>query len=131
MVKGSKWALVSAIFLMPFAYPHSSAFSRNWSLSYEEAVWMCSTGDHQACDVMYRFELARSAVSHGSPADQDPAASESLLVGGASAPLQPCKSLMNDALMTAHRLAACLHAQGCCGIGDEAESGCSNQRRCE
>jgi hypothetical protein len=88
MVKGSKWALVSAIFLLPFAYPHS-AFSRNWSLSYEEAVWMCSTGDHQACDVMYRFELARSAVSHGSPADQDPAASESLLVGGASAPLQP------------------------------------------
>jgi hypothetical protein len=88
MVKGSKWALVSAILLLPFAYPHS-CFSRNWSLSYQEAVWMCSTGDHQACDVMYRFELARSTVSHGSPADQDSAVSESLLVGGASAPLQP------------------------------------------
>ena len=23
---------------------------------------MCSTGDHQACDVMYRYEMARSAV---------------------------------------------------------------------
>ena len=23
---------------------------------------MCSTGDHQACDVMYRYEMARFAV---------------------------------------------------------------------
>ena len=53
MVKGLKFAVVSAIFLLPFVYPHS-ALSRNWSLSYQEAVWMCSTGDHQA--------LARSAV---------------------------------------------------------------------
>ena len=88
MVTALKFAVVSAIFLLPFAYP-SSALSRIWSLSYQEAVWMCSTGDHQACDIMYRFELARSTVSHGRPADHDPAVSESLLVGGASAPLQP------------------------------------------
>src|SRR3954451_703757 len=88
MVTGLKFAVVLAIFLLPFAYPHS-ALSRIWSLSYQEAVWMCSTGDHQACDVMYRYEMARSGVSHDSPADQDPAVSESILVGGASAPLQP------------------------------------------
>ena len=46
MVTGLKFAVVSAIFLLPFAYPHS-ALSRIWSLSYQEAVWMCSTGDHQ------------------------------------------------------------------------------------
>ena len=62
-------ALASAIFLLPIAYPHS-ALSRNWSLSYQEAVWMCSTGDHQACDVTYRYETSRSAVPAGSPADQ-------------------------------------------------------------
>jgi hypothetical protein len=61
MVTALKFAVVSAIFLLPFAYP-SSALSRIWSLSYQEAVWMCSTGDHQACDVMYRYEMARSAV---------------------------------------------------------------------
>ena len=61
MVTALKFAVVSAIFLLPFAYPHS-ALSRIWSLSYQEAVWMCSTGDHQACDVMYRYEMARSAV---------------------------------------------------------------------
>jgi hypothetical protein len=88
MVQNLKCVLVSAMFVLPFAYTHS-AFSRNWSLSYQEATWMCSTGDLQACDVMYRFELARSAVSHGSPADQDHAVSESLLIGSASAPLQP------------------------------------------
>ena len=54
MVTAIKFAAVSAIFLLPFAYP-SSALSRIWSLSYQEAVWMCSTGDHQACDVMYRL----------------------------------------------------------------------------
>ena len=58
---GLKVAIVSAIFLLPLAYPHS-ALSRIWSLTYQEAVWMCSTGDLQACDVMYRFEIARSAV---------------------------------------------------------------------
>ena len=65
----AKLKIVSAIFLLSFAYPHS-ALSRIWSLTYQEAVWMCSTGDLQACDVMYRFELARSAMPSDSPADQ-------------------------------------------------------------
>jgi hypothetical protein len=65
----AKLKIASAIFLLPFAYPHS-ALSRNWSLTYQEAVRMCSTGDLQACDVMYRFELARSAVPSDSPVDQ-------------------------------------------------------------
>ena len=33
MVTGLKFAVVSAIFLLPIAYPHS-VLSRNWSLSY-------------------------------------------------------------------------------------------------
>jgi hypothetical protein len=69
MVLGLKFALASAIFLLPFAYL-DSALARNWSLSYQEAVWMCSTGDLQACDVMYRYEMSRSAVPAGSPRDQ-------------------------------------------------------------
>ena len=56
-----KFALVSAIFLLPFAYPHS-ALSRIWSLSYQEAVWMCGTGDLQACEC----EMARSGMSGNS-----------------------------------------------------------------
>jgi hypothetical protein len=63
MVTGFKFAVVSAIFLLPLAYPHS-ALSRNWSLSYQEAVWMCGTGNLQACDIMYRYEMARSPVAH-------------------------------------------------------------------
>jgi hypothetical protein len=56
---------------LPFAYclPHS-ALSRNWSLSYQAAVWMYSTGDHQACDVTYRYEMSRSALPAGRPTDQ-------------------------------------------------------------
>jgi hypothetical protein len=64
MFAGLKFAVVSALFLLLlFAHPES-AHSRNWSLSYQEAVWMCSTGDLQACEVMYRYEMARSAVPH-------------------------------------------------------------------
>ena len=66
MVKGLKFAVVSAIFLLPFAYPHS-ALSRNHSLSYQEAVWMCSTGNLQACDVMYAYEEAASGVRRADP----------------------------------------------------------------
>ena len=65
MVKGLKFAVVSAIFLLPFAYPHS-ALSRIWSLGYQEAVWMCGTGDLQACEVMYAYEMARSGMSGNS-----------------------------------------------------------------
>jgi hypothetical protein len=75
-------AVVSAIFLLPFAYPHS-ALSWEWNtLSYQEAVWMCSTGSPEACEAMYAYEMARAGVSGGrqvsggSPADstmpQDP-----------------------------------------------------------
>ena len=60
-----KFALVSAIFLLPFAYPHS-ALSRIWSLGYQEAVWMCGTGDLQACEAMYAYEMARSGMSGNS-----------------------------------------------------------------
>ena len=56
-------AVVSAIFLMPFAYPHG-ALSLNWNaLSYQEAAWMCGTGNLQACEVMYAYEMARSGMS--------------------------------------------------------------------
>jgi hypothetical protein len=66
MGKGLKFAVVAAIFLLPFAYPHS-ALSWNWNaLSYQEAVWMCGTGNLQACDVMYEYEMARSGVPGGS-----------------------------------------------------------------
>ena len=65
MVTGLKFAVVSAIFLLPFAYPHS-ALSRIWSLSYQEAVWMCGTGNLQACEVMYAYEMARSGMSGNS-----------------------------------------------------------------
>ena len=68
MVKALRFAAISAIFLFPFVCPHS-ALARTY-LSYQEAVWMCSTGDHQACDVTYRYETSRSAVPAGSPADQ-------------------------------------------------------------
>jgi hypothetical protein len=64
-----KRAVVSAIFLLPLPYSHS-ALSRNHSLSYQEAVWMCSNGSLQACDVMYAYDTARSGVAAGgSPAD--------------------------------------------------------------
>ena len=66
MRKGLKFTVVSASFLMPFAYPHS-AVSWNWNaLSYQEAAWMCGTGNLQACEVMYAYEMARSGATGGS-----------------------------------------------------------------
>ena len=65
MVTGLKFAVVSAIFLLPFAYPHS-AFSWNWNaLSYQEAAWMCGTGNLQASEVIYALEMARSGAAGG------------------------------------------------------------------
>ena len=56
MQKSLKSAVVSAIFSMPFAYPHS-ALSWNWNaLSYQEAAWMCGTGNLQACEFMYALK---------------------------------------------------------------------------
>jgi hypothetical protein len=58
MVKGLKFAVVSAILMFPFAYPHSAL---SWTaLSYQEAVWSCSTSNLQACDVMHAYEEASS-----------------------------------------------------------------------
>ena len=58
MLKGLKFAVVLAILLFPFAYPHSAL---SWTaLSYEEAVLLCSTGNLQACDAMYAYEEAPS-----------------------------------------------------------------------
>src|SRR6478735_5221159 len=58
-------AVGSAIFLFSFAYPHT-ALSWNWNaLSYQEAAWMCGTGNLQACEVMYAFEMARSGAAAG------------------------------------------------------------------
>ena len=62
MQKVLKFAVVSAIFLMPH-----SALSWNWkALSYQEAAWMCGTGNLQACEVMYAFEMARYGAAGGS-----------------------------------------------------------------
>ena len=67
MIKGLKFAVVSAIFLSPFAFPHGALA---WTaLSYEEAAWYCSTGNLQACDVMQAYEEAASGVQGVSPAD--------------------------------------------------------------
>jgi hypothetical protein len=56
MVKGLKFAVVSAIFLFP--YPHSALSCA--ALSYQEAVWLCGTGKLQACDIMYAYKKAPS-----------------------------------------------------------------------
>jgi hypothetical protein len=67
MMRGLKFAVVSAIFLGPFAFPHGALA---WTaLSYEEAAWYCSTGNLQACDVMQAYEEAASGVQGVSPAD--------------------------------------------------------------
>ena len=69
MVKGLRFAAVSAIFLLPFLYPHSAP-ARTY-LSYDEAVWMCGSGDLEACDAMNAYEAAPSGVKRGSMSTQD------------------------------------------------------------
>ena len=59
-------AVVSAIFLLPFAYPHSALSWNSNALSYQEAAWICGTGNLQACEVMYAYEMARSGTSGNS-----------------------------------------------------------------
>ena len=63
MVKGLKFAVVSAILLFPFASPHS-ALARTF-LSYQEAVWMCGTGNLQACDAMHAYEAGPPGARSG------------------------------------------------------------------
>jgi len=68
MVKSLKFAVVAAIFLVPFTQARSAL---SWTaLSYEEAAWLCSNGYLQACDVMYAYETARPGMPGGSPADR-------------------------------------------------------------
>ena len=69
MVKGLRFAAVSAIFLFPFVYPHSVA-ARTF-LSYQEAVWMCGAGDLEACDAMNAYEGATPGVRSGPMGIQD------------------------------------------------------------
>jgi hypothetical protein len=67
MMKGLKFAVVSAIFLFPFT---RSALSWD-ALTYQEAVQLCRMGYPRACYVMnaYNAEMARYRRSGGSPAD--------------------------------------------------------------
>jgi hypothetical protein len=70
MVKGLKFAVVSAIFLLPFTYPRSAL---SWdSLTYQEAVWMCNMGYPRACDVVYAYRAGMASYGRpgGSPADR-------------------------------------------------------------
>jgi hypothetical protein len=68
MGKSLKLAVASAIFLLPFAYAHGNPA---WStLSYQEAVWLCGTGNLQACDVMYAYDTAQSGLPAVRPPDQ-------------------------------------------------------------
>jgi hypothetical protein len=69
MVKALKSAVVAAIFLCPFVSPHS-AFARTF-LSYQEAVWMCGTGDLEACDAMHAYEAGPRGAKSGPKSSQD------------------------------------------------------------
>ena len=69
MVKALKSAVVAAISLCPFVSPHS-AFARTF-LSYQEAVWMCGTGDLEACDAMHAYEAGPRGAKSGPKSSQD------------------------------------------------------------
>jgi hypothetical protein len=69
MVKGLRFAAVSAIFLLPFVCSHS-ALARTY-LSYDEAVWMCGAGDLEACNAMNAYEAAPPGVKRGPMSTQD------------------------------------------------------------
>ena len=69
MVKGLKFAAVSAIFLFPVVFPHSA--SARTYLSYHEAVWLCGSGDLEACDAMNAYETAPAGVKRGFMSTQD------------------------------------------------------------
>ncbi len=69
MVKGLRFAAVSAILLLPFVYPHSA--SARTYLSYHEAVWLCGAGDLEACDAMNAYETSPAGVKRGFMSTQD------------------------------------------------------------
>ena len=69
MVKGLRFAAVSAIFLFPVAFPHSAP-ARTY-LSYHEAVWLCGSGDLEACNAMNAYETAPAGVKRGPMGTQE------------------------------------------------------------
>ena len=69
MVKGLKFAVVAAILLGPFAYALSA--SARTFLSYQEAVWMCGTGNLEACDAMHAYEAAPPGAKSGPMSSHD------------------------------------------------------------
>ena len=69
MVKGLKFAVVAAILLGPFAYAHSA--SARTFLSYQEAVWMCGTGNLEACDAMHAYEAGPPGAKGGPMSSHD------------------------------------------------------------
>jgi hypothetical protein len=63
MMNVFRFAVVAAILSSPLA---SAAGAHALpSLKYEEAAWLCSTGDLQACEVMYVYDMARSNGAPG------------------------------------------------------------------
>jgi hypothetical protein len=63
MVRSLRMAIMAAIFLSPFACPRGAMA---WApLNYEEAAWMCSIGNLQACEFMYAYEMNRYRVPGG------------------------------------------------------------------
>jgi hypothetical protein len=66
MVKGFKFAVVSAILLLLLTYSQS-ALAWN-ALSYQQAALLCSMGDARGCAVMRAYQDA--AARGGSPADR-------------------------------------------------------------
>jgi hypothetical protein len=58
MMKVFRFAVVAAIVLPPLVSPASARALP--AMKYEEAAWLCSTGDLQACEVMYVYDMART-----------------------------------------------------------------------
>jgi hypothetical protein len=60
MVRSLAVVILAAILLSPLACLRAALA---WApLNYEEAAWMCSIGDLQACDFMYAYDMNRSRV---------------------------------------------------------------------
>src|SRR3954452_2327209 len=106
-----KFVVVSAIFLMPCTYPYGALSWNLYALSYQEAVWMCGTGNLQACDVTYAYdETARSGVINGNPIHSVP--SRTWRVETGLRPGRPSVSLREsdgESAPTANRLAESFH----------------------
>ena len=69
MVKGLKFAVAAAVLLGPFAYPHSAS-ARTFQ-NYQEAIWMCGTGDLEACDAVHAYEAGPRGARSGPMSSND------------------------------------------------------------